>query len=89
MAKSLAQNTITFDGTGQEYEGWWLLDQVTLVKPSTAGDQAVLQDSAGNLITTLTASAANDDETRKFSGKWCNGIKCTTLGSGTLEIHVK
>lgn len=88
MAKTLKRNTITFDGTGQEYTGWWKVEQVVYRAASAAGDQAILQDSDDNVITQMTANAANQDVSRRLDGKWCKGIKCTTLSSGSVEIHV-
>lgn len=89
MAKSLERNVIIFDGTGQEYTGWWKVEQVIYRAASSAGDTAILQDSSSNVISEITASSANQDVPRRLDGKWCDGVKCTALPSGSLEIHVQ
>lgn len=89
MSKSLEKNTIIFDSANQEYEDWWKIEQAIYRGASSGGDSVKLVDGDGNEITTITAASSDQDVPRRLDGKWVNGIKCDSIDSGSVEIHVQ
>lgn len=88
MAVTFKNSVLTLGAQGDSWPDWVKIDRVRLEGPSTAGHQAVLQDSDGNVIMTITADAADEDKDEAGPG-WVKGVTAQTLDSGTVRIFDK
>ena len=92
MAKSITNDgqTVNFDAAAQTYDGIFYIEQVDW-NGATTGLTMVLSDENGEVIVQRvcpTETTAIDIIT-PLRGKAVKGLAMTTLGAGTVRIHLQ
>lgn len=90
MANDLTRTPLKIDTAGSSMirSGPVRVRSVRWVGATTAGHQAVIQDSDGRVLWESVAGGANNVEAEDIDRDWPRGFKVPTLGSGTLYIDV-
>lgn len=87
-------NVIEFNSTNAAVEnvvpGNFIIEAVRWVGASNASHTAILTDSVGDYIFYGDAQTTDHTENLYFNqGKAVQGLKCLTLGSGTLYVYLR
>ena len=92
MANDIGGNPWVIDtasATALLETGVWI-ERIKWNEPSTTGHQAILKDTSDRVIWTYRALAAGNGIAYEADlGGNYDGLKVTTLGSGTLYIYIK
>jgi hypothetical protein len=81
--------TILFGALNDAITGMVKVKYIRWIKPTTAGHGLVIQNTGSKVVCQMTCDTANEDGNTLRIDDWINGLKVTTLGSGTVEVRIE
>jgi hypothetical protein len=78
-------NVIIMAAEADAITGLHKIRNINWIKPTTAGHDLSITDTAGKVICKMTTAVNNQDQTREIR-QWHDGIIVAVLDSGTVEV---